>query len=163
MSLKQDLKSICLRNKFHGRIIVAALYFEYRISKIQVLLLITLLFKIFRKLVIQGIYHCDISPISFQSKTAISTLRLPHPYLIIVHANAKLQNDITLFHNVTIGVIEGTARYKLAPVIRNNVYIGTGTSILGDIHIEEGCKIGAHSLILKSISEKDKTIVGIYK
>lgn len=73
MSLKQDLKSIYRRNKFHGRIIVTALYFEYRISKIQVLLLITFLFKVFRKLVIQGIYHCDISPISFQSKTAIST------------------------------------------------------------------------------------------
>lgn len=163
MNLRNDLSSIFQKNKFHGRIIVLALYIEYFFRNKRIYIPITFLLKVFRKLVIQGKYHCDISPISFTSIDAIATLRLPHPYLIIIHGNAKIHKNVTIYHNVTIGVIEGDMRYKLAPTISQGVYIGTGASILGDVFVANNCKIGAHSLILTNINIANKTITGIYK
>lgn len=107
MSLKKDLSNIFNRNKFHGRIVVLTLYFEYLFRQQKVYYPLTILLKVFRKLIIQGGYHCDVSPISFIDKSAIATLRLPHPYLIIIHGKAKLSQNVTIFHNVTIGAIEG--------------------------------------------------------
>lgn len=49
----------------------------------------------------------EIHPASFRSKEAISTCRSPHPYLIIIHRTASIGINSTIFHNVTIGVIEG--------------------------------------------------------
>lgn len=107
MSVQEDFKSIFKRNKFHARIVVSTLYLEYCMRSVRYACILTFFIKIIRKILIQGIYHCEINPCSFINGSAIATLRLPHPFLIIVHGNAKIGKNATIFHNVTVGVIEG--------------------------------------------------------
>lgn len=92
-------------NTFHAIIILSIIYTEKWLSSNR-LSVISVLVKIFRKFIVQGMYHCDIHPDSFASLDAISTCRMPHPYLIVVHQTARIQDNAVIFHNVTIGVIE---------------------------------------------------------
>lgn len=40
------------------------------------------------------------------------------------------------------------------PVIGNNVMIGTGARILGDVHIGDGSIIGANAVVLQDVPER---------
>lgn len=53
-------------------------------------------------------------------------------------------------NNVNIGAIQGSMK---APLIGNDVYIGPGAVIFGDIDIADGCYIGANVVVLKSVTE----------
>ena len=161
--LFKGIKEIFKNNKFHSRIVLTALMIEYITNDRFIVLPLNFVCKIFRKLIIQVFYNCELRTKSFFNLESITSLRLPHPFLIIVHENSKIGKNVTIFHNVTIGVIEGDERFRLAPVIEDNVYIGTGTSILGKVHIARSCKVGCHSLILKSIEKEGLTIVGLHK
>ena len=48
-----------------------------------------------------------------------------------------------------------------APVIGNNVDIGVGAVILGNVVIADGIKIGANSVVTKSFLEQNITIAGV--
>lgn len=48
-----------------------------------------------------------------------------------------------------------------APVIGNNVEIGVGAKIIGDIYIADNIKIGAGAVVTKSFYEEGITLVGI--
>lgn len=132
MSLIKDLKKIG-RNTFHAKIVLTLLYLE-KISYFK------LPFKILRKIIIQGFYSCEIHPDSFRSKEAIATCRLPHPYLIIIHRTTSIGINSTIFHNVTIGVIEGNNRKLQASYLGDNIYIGCDSAILGNLTIGKKCK-----------------------
>lgn len=149
------IKKIFKNNTFHARIVLLLLYGE-KISYFK------LPFKIVRKIVIQGFYCSEIHPDSFRSKEAIATCRLPHPYLIIIHRTASIGINSTIFHNVTIGVIEGYKRKLQASYLGDNIYIGCDSAILGNLNIGKNVKIGAKSLILKEIKD-NQTVVGLYK
>ena len=46
------------------------------------------------------------------------------------------------------------------PVIGNNVDIGVGAKIIGNVYIADDCKIGAGAIVVKSCKEKGKTLIG---
>jgi serine O-acetyltransferase len=48
-----------------------------------------------------------------------------------------------------------------SPIIGNNVYIGPGSKLFGDITIADNVKIGANSVVNKSILQNGATAVGI--
>jgi serine O-acetyltransferase len=153
MLLIKNLQKIRKMN-FNAQNIVLILYFE-KISFIK------WTFKILRKITIQMFYNCEIYPESFVSVNSLLTLRLPHPYLIIIHKNARMGENVTIFQGVTIGVVERFCGNDVIPVIGNNVYIGCKATILS-ASIADNCIIGAHTLVLKSVSEP-QTIVGVWK
>ena len=155
MSFYYNLKSIRSRNGFHAIVTLTLLYLE-KISYFK------FPFKILRKLIIQGLYCSEIHPDSFRGKEAIVTCRLPHPYLIIIHKTASIGINSVIFHNVTIGVIEGSNRKLQASYLGDNIYIGCDSAILGNLTIGRNVKIGAKSLILKEIKD-NQTVVGLYK
>ncbi|HEL3174011.1 TPA: hypothetical protein UME34_000583 [Stenotrophomonas maltophilia] len=150
MGLLHDLRSTRERG-FHGRLIVAILYME-RVS------LFKFPFKVLRSLICQMVYHCEISPESFSSGAALLSLRLPHPYLVVVHRKVLIEQDVTIFHGVTIGAREG--RHQGVPRICRNAYIGTGATILGDVSVGFGARIGAHALVMVDVKE-NSTVVGV--
>ncbi|MFM2476535.1 serine acetyltransferase [Celerinatantimonas sp. MCCC 1A17872] len=117
-------------------------------------------YKILRKIVLQMIYHVEINPCVFDDIESIVSLRLPHPYGIIIHSKCKIGKGVTIFQFVTIGVVEklGTSY----PVISDYVYIGTGAVILGNCVIGENAKIGANSTILTAVPP-NITATGIFK
>jgi serine O-acetyltransferase len=81
--------------------------------------------------------------------------------MVIIHRNARIGENVTIFQGVTIGVVERFNRNDIMPVIGNNVYIGCKATVLSAT-VVDNCKIGAHALVLKSVSEP-RTIVGIWK
>lgn len=141
MSLINNLQKIKSQNGFHAIIVLTLLYLE-KVSYFK------FPFKILRKLIIQGCYCSEIHPNSFRNKEAIATCRLPHSYLIIIHRTASIGINSTIFHNVTIGVIEGGGSKQLkSSYLGENVYIGCDSAILGDLTIGNNVKIGAKSLV----------------
>lgn len=150
-----DLRKINSQNFYHSRIVLYILYLEKIFS-------VKFPFKILRRLIIQHGYLCEISPDSFVSPDHIVTLRLPHPFLIIIHRTATIGAHCTIFHNVTIGVLENSPYGLEAGNIGNNVYIGCDSTILGKVTIGDNVKIGAKSLIFKDV-QSTQTVTGLYK
>lgn len=88
------------------------------------------------------------------------------PGLRIVHGKclfsvaSKLGSGCKVMSDVTIGVF-GPYNRCGAPKIGNNVFIGTGARIIGNIEIADDVVIGANSVVCKSILEKGITVAGI--
>jgi serine O-acetyltransferase len=84
-------------------------------------------------------------------------LSIAHGGPIIVHSKAVVGENCRIDRCVSIGSIYYPAA---APKIGNNVYIGPGTVIDGDIEIADGIAIGVNSYVNKSFKEPDITIAG---
>ena len=69
---------------------------------------------------------------------------------IVIGETAKIGDNCTFLHGVTLG---GTGKHHgdRHPKVGRDVLIGAGANILGNIRIGDGAKIGAGSVVLKSI------------
>ena len=133
-----DLKYIILNSTFHSRIIKTLLYLEKRCR-------IKLFFKVLRKLIIQCGYLCKIHPNSFRTLNAIVTLKLPHPYFIVIHKETSIGEHCSIYQGVTIDSTEKEGEYHNLAYIGDNVMIGVKSTILGNVKIGNNAKIGAHA------------------
>lgn len=86
-------------------------------------------------------------------------LFIDHGTGVVIGETAIIGNNVTMFHGVTLGGV-GKEKGKRHPTIGNNVFIGTGAKILGDITIGDNSKIGANSVVLKDIPN-NATVVGV--
>ena len=77
-------------------------------------------------------------------------LRIHHFGGIILHPTARLGEDCTLYHGVTIGDNGGSGK---AATIGNHVMIGAGAKIIGEVTIGDSCKIGANAVVTKDMPE----------
>ncbi|MGX5357818.1 serine acetyltransferase [Kocuria sp. KH4] len=84
-------------------------------------------------------------------------LRLPHPKNITVNSSARIGTSCTIYHNVTIGALEGDA--NAAPTIQDDVIIGTGAVVLGPVTIGSGAKIGANAVVTRDVPA-GATVIG---
>jgi serine O-acetyltransferase len=84
-------------------------------------------------------------------------LRLPHAGRgVILHSSTRLGARVTLYHQVTVGV-----RGKdPAATIEDDVYIGAGAKVVGQITLGAGCQIGANAVVLKDVPP-GRTAVGV--
>ncbi len=74
---------------------------------------------------------------------------LPHGlYGIIVSHNAVIGSNCTIFHQVTIGEGKGGA-----PTIGDNVLIGAGAKIIGNITVGSDSKIGVNAVVVHDVPE----------
>lgn len=85
-----------------------------------------------------------------------SGLVIHHTGAISINAGARVGNNCDMAGNVCIGNNE-----KGVPTIGNNVKIGFGSIIIGDISIADDCIIGAGSVVTKSVLEKSSVIAGV--
>lgn len=83
-------------------------------------------------------------------------LNITHTGMRIVNKNCKIGVNCRIHTGVNIG---GTEDY--APQIGDNVYIGPGAKIFGDIHIADNIKIGANAVVNKSFLNPGVTIAGV--
>ncbi|MFH1097644.1 MAG: serine O-acetyltransferase [Candidatus Desantisbacteria bacterium] len=84
-------------------------------------------------------------------------LRIHHFGGIIIHSAATIGENCTLHQGVTIGDRGNPLK---APWIGNNVFIGAGAKILGDITIGSNCQIGANAVVIESIPD-NCVVVGV--
>lgn len=85
-------------------------------------------------------------------------LTLYHYGSITVNGRCCIGKNCCIMNNVNIGTNLGGSE---APKIGNNVYIGPGTVVFGNITIADGCYLGANSVVNKSILEPNSVVVGI--
>jgi serine O-acetyltransferase len=77
-----------------------------------------------------------------------------------VHINpqAIVGSNCDIAHRVTIGA--SAMGRQGAPVIGNNVYIGTGATLVGKIKIGNGAKIAANTLVITNVPD-GATVMGV--
>jgi serine O-acetyltransferase len=84
---------------------------------------------------------------------------IDHGMGVVIGETAEIGDDVLIYQGVTLGGT-GHDRGKRHPTIGNKVVIGTGAKVLGGIHIGDRAKIGAGSVVVKSVPA-DSTVVGI--
>ena len=84
---------------------------------------------------------------------------IDHGMGVVIGETAIVGNYCLIYQDVTLG---GTGKEtgKRHPTIGNNVVIGAGARVLGNIHIGDRVRIGAGSIVLQNVPE-NCTVVGI--
>ncbi|MGZ4849016.1 MAG: serine O-acetyltransferase [Halobacteriota archaeon] len=85
-------------------------------------------------------------------------LLISHWGTIVVHPNAKVGANCELQNDTHIALKTGDGK---APKIGDNVFIGAGARILGDIELADWVAVGANVVVTKSFTEPHITIAGI--
>lgn len=85
-------------------------------------------------------------------------LSIAHYGTIVVNKAAKVGKNCRIHEGVNIGATNSSAS---APQIGDNVFIGTGAKIIGDISIADDVAIGANAVVVKSITESGVTYGGV--
>lgn len=86
-------------------------------------------------------------------------LFIDHGLGVVIGETAVVGNDVTLYQGVTLGGT-GKEHGKRHPTIEDDVVIGGGAKVLGNITVGRNCRIGAGSVVLRSVPE-NSTVVGV--
>jgi serine O-acetyltransferase len=86
-------------------------------------------------------------------------LFIDHGLGVVIGETAIVGDDVTLYQGVTLG---GTGKEvgKRHPTIEDNVVIGGGAKVLGNITVGRNSRIGAGSVVLRNVPEHS-TVVGV--
>lgn len=87
------------------------------------------------------------------------SLFIDHGTGVVIGETAIIGDNVTIFHGVTLGGT-GKEKGKRHPTIGNNVFIGSGAKLLGNITIGDNVKIGANAVVLDDV-KANTTVVGI--
>jgi len=87
--------------------------------------------------------------ISFKAEIG-SGLRIAHGVGVVIGSNVKIGKNAIILQGVTVG--EKSFVTDQAPVIGDNVLIGAGAKVLGDIRVGDNAKIGVNAVVVQSIS-----------
>lgn len=101
------------------------------------------------------VFAVDIHPASKIGKGVM----LDHATGIVIGETALVEDNVSILQSVTLGGT-GNESGDRHPKIRTGVMIGAGTKILGNIEIGSGAKIGANSVVLRSVCEHT-TVAGV--
>lgn len=83
---------------------------------------------------------------------------IDHGNGVVIGETVIIGDDVTLYQGVTLGGT-GKERGKRHPTIGNNVVIGAEAIVLGNITIGDNSRIGAASVVTKSVPQ-NSTVVG---
>jgi serine O-acetyltransferase len=84
---------------------------------------------------------------------------IDHGSGVVIGETAEIGDDVLLYQGVTLGGT-GNEKGKRHPTIGNNVVVGTGGKVLGNILIGDNVKIGAGSVVVHPVPD-NCTVVGI--
>ena len=86
-------------------------------------------------------------------------LFIDHGMGVVIGETAVIGNNVTLFQGVTLG---GTGKEtgKRHPTLGDNIVVGAGAKVLGNITIGSNSYIGANAVILRD-APRNSTVVGV--
>jgi serine O-acetyltransferase len=84
---------------------------------------------------------------------------IDHGMGVVVGETASIGDNVLLYQGVTLGGT-GVEKGKRHPTIGNNVVIGAGAKVLGNITIGDNSYIGANAVVIKDVPA-NATVVGI--
>ncbi|HEY6766540.1 MAG TPA: serine O-acetyltransferase [Candidatus Sulfotelmatobacter sp.] len=79
-------------------------------------------------------------------------LFIDHGLGVVIGETAIVGDDVTLYQGVTLGGT-GKEHGKRHPTIEDNVVIGGGAKVLGNITVGRNSRIGAGSVVLRNVPE----------
>lgn len=84
---------------------------------------------------------------------------IDHGSGVVIGETAEVGDDVLIYMGVVLG---GTAleRKKRHPTVESDVVLGSGAIVLGPITIGRGAKVGAGSVVVRSVPP-DATVVGV--
>ena len=84
---------------------------------------------------------------------------IDHGSGVVIGETTEIGDDVLIYQGVTLGGT-GNEKGKRHPTIGNNVVVGTGAKILGNIRIGDNVKVGAGSVVVHPVPD-NSTVVGI--
>lgn len=105
-------------------------------------------------------YWMNYSGVRIPANVADIGLSIGHVGNIVVNRNCVIGKNCRIHIDVNIGAGKENQPGK-CPVIGDDVYIGPGAKIFGNITIASGCKIGANAVVNRTFPNSNKTIVGV--
>lgn len=119
-----------------------------------------------------GAYHklmVLIKYVKYRKLTALTGVNIPintcdigltiyHIGSITINSTTQIGRNCCIMNNVNIGANGGSS---ISPTIGDNVYIGPGAVLYGDIKIADGCYIGANAVVNKSFEDPCSVIAGV--
>lgn len=85
---------------------------------------------------------------------------IDHGMGVIIGETAVVGDRITIYHGTTLGGTGNEKGIKRHPTVGNDVIIGSGAKVLGNINIGSNSKIGANAVVLEDVPE-GATVVGV--
>jgi len=84
---------------------------------------------------------------------------IDHGMGVVIGETAIVGDDVLLYQGVTLGGT-GLEKGKRHPTIGNNVVVGAGAKVLGNITVGDNSYIGSNSVVIKDVPA-NSTVVGI--
>ncbi len=84
---------------------------------------------------------------------------IDHGMGVVIGATTIIGDDVLLYQGVTLGGT-GNEHGKRHPTLHDNIVVGSGAKILGNIEIGSNSRIGAGSVVVDSVPE-NSTVVGV--
>jgi len=78
---------------------------------------------------------------------------------VVIGETSIVGDDVTLYQGVTLGGT-GKEHGKRHPTLEDNVVVGGGAKILGNLTVGKNSRIGAGSVVLRNVPEHS-TVVGV--
>ena len=86
-------------------------------------------------------------------------LFIDHGMGVVIGETSEIGENVTLYQGVTLGGT-GNERGKRHPTLGNNVVVGAGAKVLGNIRLGNFVKVGAGSVVVHSVPDSC-TVVGV--
>lgn len=104
---------------------------------------------------VSEVFAMDIHPAAVIG----SGILIDHGTSVVIGETAVVGDDVSMLHDVTLG---GTGKETgdRHPKVGHGVMLGAGTKVLGNVHIGDGSKIGAGSVVLADVAPHS-TAVGV--
>lgn len=120
----------------------------------------------FYKIRLRFIAHCISSVARFWTGVEIhpaatvgKNLFIDHGMGVVIGETAIIGDNCTIYQGATLGGT-GKEQGKRHPTLCNNVTVGAGAKVLGNITVGNNVKIGANSVVLTDVPD-DCTVVGV--
>jgi len=84
---------------------------------------------------------------------------IDHGMQVVIGETTVIGDDVLVYQGVTLGGV-GTGKGKRHPTIGNNVVIGAGAKVLGNVTVGDHVRVGANSVVVKDIPA-NSTVVGV--
>lgn len=84
---------------------------------------------------------------------------IDHGMGVVIGETAIIGDDVLIYQGVTLGGT-GLEKGKRHPTIGNNVVIGGGAKVLGNITVGDNSYIGANAVVIKDVPQ-NSTVVGV--
>ncbi|MFH0771501.1 MAG: serine O-acetyltransferase EpsC [Candidatus Omnitrophota bacterium] len=86
-------------------------------------------------------------------------LFIDHGMGVVIGETSVVGDNVTLFQGVTLGGT-GKEKGKRHPTLGNDVVVGAGAKVLGNINVGDNVAIGANAVVIKDVSS-NSTVVGV--